>query len=120
MGLAWWMPDTETSRGFFKFLPRNYLENQEHLRETEIVQLEDMLLKDQSTGGLANASELIRLRELQKDHILNDMILCINQSLNGNRQLRSPSTAELIQEDVVDIVERLFIVRKKLMESLEG
>ena len=70
MGLAWWMPDTETPRGFFKFLPRNYLDNQQHLSETEIVQLEKMLLKDQSTGGLANASELIRLRELQKDHIL--------------------------------------------------
>ena len=120
MGLAWWMPDTETSRGFFKFLPRNYLENQQHLSETEIVQLEEMLLKDHSTGGLANASELIRLRELQKDLILNDMILCINQSLNGNRQLRCPSTPDLIQEDVADIVERLFTVRKKLMERLEG
>ena len=120
MGLAWWMPDTETSRGFFKFLPRNYLDNQQHLSESEILQLEEMLLKDQSTGGLANASELIRLRELQKDHILNDMILCINQSLNGNRQLRCPSTHDLIQEDVVDIVERLFVVRKKLLERLEG
>tara|TARA_Y100001968_G_C19339092_1_gene708493 strand:- start:363 stop:725 length:363 start_codon:yes stop_codon:yes gene_type:complete len=120
MGLAWWMPDTETSHGFFKFLPRNYSENQQHLSETELIQLENILLTDPSTGGLANASELIRLRELQKDSILNDMVLCVNQSLNGNSQLRSPPTSDLIQEDVADIVERLFLVRKRLMERLEG
>jgi len=121
MGLTpWWrMPDTETVRGFYKFIPRNFREIPPITSAVEIKQLEDILLGDKSASQLSNASELIRLRELQKDRILYDLNLCANQALNENTNLRCPPTMKLIQPHVKDIVERLFIVRAELLAKLE-
>jgi len=119
MGLAWWMPDTETVRGFYKFIPRNFQEMPPLTNAAEIKQLEEIVLGDDSASQLSNASELIRLRELQKDRILYDLNLCANQSLNENTSLRCPPSTKLIQPRVTDIIERLFNVRTKLLTKLE-
>jgi len=120
MGLAWRMPDSETSRGFFKFLPRDPQDEHTPPSAAEIRQLEDILLGENSSTDLSSGSELIRLRELQKDSILNDLSLCAIQALNGNNHLRCPPTPVLIQPRVADIIDRLLIAREKLFERLEG
>ena len=119
MGLSWWKPDTETVRGFYKFMPRIFREVPPITNNAEIKQLEDILLGDKSASQLSNASELIRLRELQKDRILYDLNLCANQALNENTSLRCPPTTKLIQPHVTDIIVRLFNVRTKLLTKLE-
>tara|TARA_B100000214_G_C23674110_1_gene493337 strand:- start:115 stop:492 length:378 start_codon:yes stop_codon:yes gene_type:complete len=118
VGFAWWMPDTETSRGYFRFLPRNFSENLESFSLEEIEQIEELLSKENSASRQSEAIELIRIRELQKDQTLNDLLLVIVQSLNGNRNLRPPNTEDLIHQDVSDLLERLFTVRESLLKKL--
>jgi len=117
MGLAWFMPDGETSRGFFKFLPRKYSHTLEDYHSSEVTQLETILLKD-NTITHSNITQLIGLRELQKDHILNDLILSISQSVGENRHLKAPHSSELIPEPVMELTERFLEVRKKLFQQL--
>ena len=118
MGFAWRMPDTETSRGYFRFLPRNFSENLEPFSLKEIEQIEELLSKEKSVSRNSEAEELIRIRELQKDQTLNDLLLVVFQSLNGNRYLRPPNTEDLIHQVVSDLLERLFAVRESLLKKL--
>ena len=121
MGLTpwWWMPDTETVRGFYKFIPRNSREAPPITSAAEIKQLEETVLGNDSASQISNASELNRLRELQKDRILHDLNLCANQALNENTSLHCPPTTKLIQPHVTDIIIRLFNVRTILLTKLE-
>ena len=84
----------------------------------EIEQIEELLSKENSASRHSEAIELIRIRELQKDQTLNDLLLVIVQSLNGNRNLRPPNTEDLIHKDVSDLLERLFTVRESLLKKL--
>ena len=120
MGFAWKMPDSETSQGYFRYLPRRFSEDLEPISSSEITQIENLLLQEYSSSHLSNAKELIVIRELEKDHILNDLILIVNQALNGNKFLRPPETEDLIHEDVSNLIERLFVVREALLKKLEA
>jgi len=117
MGLAWLMPDGETCRGFFKFLPRKFSLTLEDYHISEVTQVENFLMKENTTNH-SNFTKLIHLRELQKDHILNDLILCISQSIGDNRYLRAPDSSELIPEPVIELAERLLEVRSKLHQHM--
>tara|TARA_B100001250_G_C19812384_1_gene796346 strand:+ start:3379 stop:3759 length:381 start_codon:yes stop_codon:yes gene_type:complete len=118
LGLAWKMPDSETTKGYFRFLPRRFSEGLESFSSAEITQLEAHLSREYSSSHSSNAKELILMRELEKDHILNDLILIVNQALNGNRHLRPPATENLIHQDVSNLVGRLFAVREALLKKM--
>ena len=117
MGFAWLMPDDQTCRGYFKYLPRRYLADLEHFNSVEITQIEDSLLRD-NTKKHSNYTDLINLRELQKDHLLNDFILCVHQSIGNSRYLRIPDSHEIIPDTVTEFAERLLAIRKVLLKRL--
>jgi len=117
MGFTWWMPDDQTCRGFFKYLPRRYLTDLEDFTSVEITQIEDLLLRD-NTKNHSNSTDLINLRELQKDHLLNDFILCVHQSIGNSRYLRIPDSHELIPDTAIEFAERLLAIRKRLLKRL--
>jgi len=122
MGFSWWMDSSEISiKGFFKFLPRRHLLNLDIVSNSEIKYLEERIMKsDNMISNQSDYSELIRLRELQKDIILNDMVLCVEQCFKNSRQLETPNSEDLLPLEFIDVAKRVIGLRKKLVERISG
>ena len=121
MGLAWWLPDSLSPRGYLKFLPR--LDETAGLEpsKSEIISLEDSLLANPDDGSAGHlAIELIRLREQEKDWLLNQLPTFIHSSLNGSRHLHGPPSVELISPQVIELVEEIHSIRSSILEKLAG
>jgi hypothetical protein len=120
MGLAWWMDSSEISaNSFFKFLPRRHLLNLDIVSNTEIKMIEERILSSGDTiSKQSDNSELFRLRELQKDIILNDMVLCVEQSFMNSKQLKIPHSEDLLSSELVDVAQRMIELRKKLVKRI--
>ena len=117
MGFAWRMDSSEVSaNSFFKFLPRRHSLNLDIVSNSEIKMIEERILSSGDTiSKQSDNSELFRLRELQKDIILNDMVLCVKQSFMNSKQLKIPNSEDLLPSELVDVAQRMIELRKKLV-----
>jgi len=120
MGFSWWMDSSEVSvDNFFKYLPRRHLSTLDTVTLSEIKMIEERILSSEHTiSRQSDNSELIRLRELQKDIILNDMVLCVKQCFMNSTQLKIPASEDLLSSELVDVGQRMIKLRKKLIKRI--
>tara|TARA_B110000014_G_C20068576_1_gene557051 strand:+ start:95 stop:460 length:366 start_codon:yes stop_codon:yes gene_type:complete len=121
MGLMWWLPDSQSFRGYFKFLPRNDESVGLEPSKTEIIGLERSLLSNPDDGSANHlAFELIRIREQQKDWLLNQLPTYVHSSLNGSKHLHSPPSVELISPLLIELIEEVHLIRSLLEAKISG
>ena len=117
MGFAWWIDPSEISTSrYFKFIPSSYNSDLSIPQITETKMLEKRILESADSIRLSDNSELLRLRELEKDAKLNDMILVINQCFQNSKYFYPPKTEELISQDILELANRILLVRNKLLQ----
>ncbi len=120
MGLAWWLPDIESPREYFKFLPRNDESTGLSPSKKEIIGLEKKLLSDFDDGSASHlAFEIIRIREQQKDWLLSQLQEYVKSSLNHSNFLRCPPSADLISPLAIELIEDMHKIRSVLLEKLQ-
>jgi|TARA_B100000579_G_C22825274_1_gene852746 hypothetical protein len=119
MGLAWFLPDTESTSAFFHFLPQHVEPTSRSPSNSEIEREEKSLLTGNETGGTdAAIVALIELREEQKDWNLGQLPSCVEDALDGSPHLHCPPTISLISPQLIDLIERLHNIRPGLLEKL--
>ena len=119
MGLAWFLPDTQSTSGFFHFLPQHVESTSRPPSDTEIEREEKSLLTKDETGETdASIVALIELREEQKDWNLGQLPSCVEDALDGSPHLHCPPTVSLVSPLLIDLVERLHKLRPSLLEKL--
>ncbi len=118
MGLAWWMDSSEVSvPSFFKFLPRRYLPDMEYVSTLEKNMFEKKILESNNIPSkLSDHSEWIRLCELEKDQMLNSMLLCVEQCFKNSKELKVPNSEDLLSSEILEVLSRMLEVRKKLLK----
>ena len=84
LGLSWWKSDDISIERYFKFIPSKYSSRIELQRSSEIETLENRLMGNE-TVHISDNSQLIRLRELEKDANLNDMLLVFDQCFKNSK-----------------------------------
>ena len=116
MGFTWWFirSDEVSIERYFKFIPTAFNPDLQYIRSPEIKMLEERLSQNESVQ-MSNNSELIRLRELEKDSSLNDMILVFNQCFKNSKYLKSPKSEELISRELIELAQRILDIRKQLL-----
>ena len=116
LGFAWFMGSDDVSiERYFKFSPTIFNPNLEYNRSPEIEMLEDKLNHTESVH-MSNNTELLRLRELEKDAVLNDMILVFNQCFKNSKNLKSLKSEDLISQELIDLAQRILKNREKLLK----
>lgn len=119
MGLAWFLPDTQSTRGFFHFLPQHVESTTRPPSNTEIEREERSLLETNERGQTdASIVALIELREEQKDWNLGQLPSCVEDALDASSHLCCPPTVSLVSPQVIALVERLHNIRHSLLEKL--
>ena len=113
LGLSWWKSDEISVERYFKFIPSKYDSRIILQRSSEIENLENRLMGNE-TVHISDNSQLIRLRELEKDVNLNDLLLVFDQCFKNSKNLISPKTEELISQDMIRMAERILAIKKKL------
>ena len=113
MGLSWWKSDEISIERYFKFIPSRYDPEIELQRNSEIDMLEKRIF-DNETVHISDNSQLIRLRELEKDASLNDMLLVFDQCFKNSSYLKTPRTEDLISQDLIKMARRILEIKKKL------
>ena len=117
MGFAWWMDSSEISAPrYFKYIPCRYKSDLLNARTSEVEMLEKKIIEFGNSVHLSDNSELLRLRELEKDAKLNDMILVFDQCFQNSKYLKSPKTEDLISQELLELAERILKIRKKLLQ----
>ena len=117
MGLAWWMDSSEIrAPRYFKFIPSRYKSDLPIPRKPEVEMLEKRIIESGNSIRLSDNYELLRLRELEKDAKLNDLVLVFNQCFQNSKYLKSPKTEELISQELLELSERILTVRRKLLQ----
>ena len=121
MGLAWWLPDTESPSGYFKFLPKGMEKDLIEPSINRISRLEELLLQGVEDGSSRQKMiELIELREQRKDWLLNQLPTYINSSLNASPHLRCPPSRLLLSPQVIELVEDIHKLRAQIIQTIEG
>ena len=121
MGLAWFLPDTESTRSFFHFLPQ-HTEPATHPPSITEIEMEETQLLSNDEDGKTDTSivGLIELRESQKDWNLGQLPSCVADALDDSPHLQCPPTIALVSPQIIALVERLHNLRPHLLEKLEA
>jgi len=119
MGLAWFLKDTGSAEGYFKFLPRNDLENAEKPHSLKIEHLEKSLLNNSSSNPVDDIRELLSLRERNKDWLLSQLPDYISNSLENN-YLEIPPSSLLLSPKMIELLVEIYRTRSQLLEQLGG
>jgi len=117
MGFAWWMDSSKISvPSFFKFLPRKYLRDLEYVSTSEKNMFEKQILESKNIPSkLSDHSEWIRLCELEKEQMLNSMLLCVEQCFRNSKELKVPRSQDLLSSEILEVLSRIVEVREKLI-----
>jgi hypothetical protein len=119
MGLAWFLKDTGSAAGYFKFLPRNNLEHTEKAYSLKIESLEKSLLNNSSSNLVDDIMELLSLREKNKDWLLSQLPDYISNSLENNH-LKTPPSNLLLSPKTIELLVEIYKTRSRLLEQLGG
>lgn len=115
LGLAWWMGKTAiTARNFFQLLPFGGKIPSGSVSLEHIQQLEGRLINN-SQAGAGDIIALLRQKEQQKDLILANLHLLMDQSIGGN--LKIPASEDFLPDEVIDMAKRIVHLRNELIDK---
>lgn len=118
MGLAWLLPDGISLQSFFHFYHKSKKVETKKPAYSEIAQEEDVL-NSQSTNKTSSAIRLMKLREMEKDYELEDLISTLSRIFNDLESLECPNGMEILPDFFVDLSERVFGLRNDILDKLE-
>lgn len=86
---------------------------------SEILHEEKILLSEESpVSKTSSVIDLIKFRELEKDWNLSELSLIIEEYLSYSKYLKCPPAHHLMPSSIINLLERFYEIRTKLVEKL--
>jgi len=119
LGFAWRMPEGESLESYFNFYHYQNTPNSSKPMLSEILHEEKILLSEESpVSKTSSVIDLIKFRELEKDWNLSELSLIIEEYLSYSKYLKCPPAHHLMPSSIINLLERFYEVRAKLVETL--
>jgi len=119
MGFAWRLPPGESMESFFHlYHKRKDLQSPKPMM-SEIIYEENALLSSDSNNKLASASELTKMREIEKDFELDDLLLVTSSIFGNSKFVDNPSSSDILPDSMISLLKRFFAIREKLISNSE-
>ena len=119
MGLTWpwWMPDGVSLESFFHFY---HNKNRTGTKKPSLAEIssEEKKINSNSTDKHSSAYNLIKLRELEKDFRLEDLVIVLNSIFKDLETLQSINGKELLPSFIVEMSNRIFEIRAQILSNL--
>ena len=115
LGLAWRYDKQQiTAEIYFKYLPSKSDPSMRIPGDSDVKYLEEKIIDSGESIHMSYNNELLNIRELQKDAILNDLNFVVAQCFDGKKFLKAPKSEDLVSKGMLDMAERIVNIRQRL------
>ena len=116
LGLAWGYNKQQIPAGiYFKYLQSKYDSYMRIPGDSDVEYLEERIIDSGESIHMSHNKELLSIRELQKDAILNDLNFVVAQCFAGKKYLKPPKSEDLVAKEMLDLADRIVNIRQKLL-----